>query len=505
MNNNKLGTISDWIYIYKNYVPSSVLNDDLHIKIFSRNDDGTDRLEDISLFDEMKDENENDIVIIPRYCEFGKQLIKDDKLIDVRTSGADINIKINVEPRNKYQKNAIDSLLCHENGILKAKTAFGKTYVAIHTIAKLKKKALIFAHKSDLVDQWKDSFIRYTNLTEDDIQIFKGDHFDPDKPITITTVQNIAAKVRLDKSFIREDFYNANFGITFFDECHTSIGPLINSQSTRWVFSRRLYGLSATPIRGDNYDKFIKDLIGDIIYNDDREMLPVFISFAPISINVPNNMKFYFSKAQKQYTNRYYSWLAKQDEYINFCANIVYSLIKKNKKILAVAAIKKLLEPIYEKTQNILRDNNEEINKIQLIHGTSESKFEDIKNIDIDKINNLSAIYSTNKFFSDGLSIEWLDTIVYFTSPSASSLSAIPQLVGRILRDYEGKEYVNVIDIYNDQFDIEKIRKKKREESYKNFDYNVLSMLPSGIDNTDKYISLVLNTSHDLSNPLDLL
>ena len=152
-----------------------------------------------------------------------------------------------------------------------------------------------------------------------------------------------------------------------------------------------------------------------------------------------------------------------------------------------------------------MRDNNEEINKIQLIHGTSESKFEDIKNINIDKINNLSAIYSTNKFFSDGLSIEWLDTIVYFTSPSASSLSAIPQLVGRILRDYEGKEYVNVIDIYNDQFDIEKIRKKKREESYKNFDYNVLSMLPSGIDNTDKYISLVLNTSHDLSNPLDLL
>ena len=499
----KYGTILDWIYIYKSYVPDQVL-DDLSINVYV-NDDGQDKLENIKLYEEIQDQNNNSIIIIPRYCSFGNSLFKSDELIDNRSDGADIDIDINVGPRDKYQENAINAMLLNDHGILKAKTAFGKTYVAINVISKLKKKALIFAHKGDLISQWKDSFIRYTNLTEDDIQIFSGDKFDPNKSITITTVQNIAAKIRLNKFHIRDEFYNANFGITIFDECHTSIGPLVNSLSTRWVFSKKIFGLSATPERGDGYDKFIKYLIGDIIYNDDRDMLPVFVSFVPVSIDVPNNMKFYFSKAQKQYTNRYYGWLSKQDKYINFCAQIIYSLIQKNKKILAVSAIKKLLEPIYEKTQKILKDNKEKLTKIQLIHGTSESKFDQLKNFTEEEINNFNCVFSTNKYFSDGLSIDWLDTVVYFTAPSSKSLSAIPQLVGRIVRDYKGKEFVNVIDIYNDLFNIECMRKNSREKSYKNFGYNILSMLPNNINDIDNYVNQVLKTSKMLSSPLDIL
>ena len=500
----KYGSISDWIYVYKNYISNEELEKDLSINIFV-NDDGFDRLEKVSLYENIKDQNNNDIVIIPRYCKLGLKLLENNRLIDNRTDGEDINIVMNVKPRDKYQENAISSMILNEHGILKAKTAFGKTYVAINAISKLKKKALIFAHKTDLVDQWKDSFIKYTNLQEDDIQIFSGDKFDPNKPITITTVQNIAAKVRLNKFNIREEFYKANFGITIFDECHTSVGPLINSQSTRWAFSKRIYGLSATPERNDDYDKFIKYLIGNIIYNDDREMLPVFVSFAPVSVEVPNNMKIYFSKAQKQYTNRYDKWLSKQDKYVDFCAQVVYSLIKHNKKILSVAAIKILLEKIYEKTQKIIEDNNENLNKILLIHGTSERKFEELKNFSEEEINNFNCVFSTNKYFSDGLSIDWLDTIIYFTAPSAKSLCAIPQLVGRIVRDYKGKEFVNVIDIYNDTFNIEIMRKKSREKSYKNFEYNVLSTLPNSIDDVDQYINLILNTSKNLSKPLDIL
>ena len=112
---------------------------------------------------------------------------------------------------------------------------------------------------------------------------------------------------------------------------------------------------------------------------------------------------------------------------------------------------------------------------MKLIHGTSEEGLDSIKSMSQEEIEKFHTIFSTSKFFSDGISIDWLDTIVYVTSPSSKSLSAIPQLVGRIVREYKGKKYVNVIDIFNSESDIEVGRKYKRMKAYDNLHYNILN------------------------------
>ena len=495
MNNTqpqKVGVISDWIYIYKRYVPSNLYSD-LQYKVII-NDNGNEYEETMHLYEDIND----DIIAIPRYCSFGKNLINNDMLIDNRTDGADIDIDIKIKPRDNYQVEAINSMIANDHGILCAKTAFGKTYVAINVIATLKKRALILMHKRDLMYQWKDDILKYTNLTEEDIQIFTGSNFKKNKAITITSVQNIGAKIRNELYDIRQEFLNENFGITIYDECHTTIGPIMNSQSSRWVFSKRLFALSATPTRGDAFDKVISCILGDIIYIDNRKMLPVFVSFAPVNIEVDNKARYYLSFSQKQYTLRYNKWLTKQEAYVNHCANLIASLIKKNKKILAVAALKDTLEVIYNKTIELVDSN-----KVKLIHGTSDEKLDSVKNMNDDDIENFNCVFSTNKFFSEGISINWLDTIIYLQSPSSKSLSSIPQLVGRIVREYKNKRYVNVIDIYNGAFDIEKRRYKNRVEAYKRLQYNILP--DYNINDMDVFVNHMINSCEALTKESNIL
>ena len=464
------GVIGDWAYVYKKFIPESLYKS-LQYKVIE-NDDGCD----VEVVHNLYEELDNGIVALPRYCDFVEELLLENSLQDNRTIGDDINIELKVDPRDSYQLDAVNSMLVNDHGILFAKTAFGKTYVAINTISKLKKKTLILMHKKDLMTQWKDDIIKYTNLTDNDVQIFTGSKFEPNKPITITTVQNICSKIRRDNLELRDILYKENFGITIYDECHRTMGPLDTTKTSRWVFSKRVYGLSATPFRGDDLDIVIKNILGKVIYIDQRKMLPVYVSFAPFSVPVPDKTKYYFSKSDKLYTLRYNKWLTKQPDYLKHCSEIILDLIKVNRKVLIVAALKDVLNSVYDESCKLLFENGIETNRMKVIHGTSEESFESVKNMSKEEINNFNCIFSTNKFFSDGLSINWLDTILYLTPPSSSSLSAIPQLVGRIVREYENKEYVIVIDLFNDSFDIEKYRYKKRNIAYKNLGYEILPL-----------------------------
>lgn len=499
MNSNyKYASFADWMYVYKNYIPNNVLYDDLQLQLIV-NDDGYEQLQTYNMWEIINTDEYGQVIAIPRYCPLSKQLMFQDKVIDNSTLGEDININIKVPPKNEYQQEAINTILANDHGIICAKTAFGKTYVAINSICQLKKKALIIMHKRELMKQWKEDFLKYTDLTDDDIQIFSGDKFQTGKAITITTVQNICAKLRNGNFENRELFRKENFGITFFDECHTTIGPIVNSQATRWVFSKRIFGLSATPKRGDALDKVINYTLGDIIYTDNRKLLPVFVSFIPLNIEIPNKTKYYLTKSTKQYTVRYTKYLCKDEKYVNYCVDIIDSLIKNNKKILVVAAFKGLLETVYDKLLEKMINKQESIDKIKLVHGTSEETLESIKSMTTEEIENFNCIFSTNKFFSDGISINWLDTIVYLTPPSSKSLSSIPQLVGRIVREYKNKKYVNVIDIYNDQYNVEVGRMNGRIGAYKRLNYNFIksSLNPS---NTDEYITDILKTSNAIVN-----
>ena len=56
-----------------------------------------------------------------------------------------------------FQEEAVENITRHDEGILCAPTAFGKTAVAAWLIAKRKVNTLIVVHRQQLLDQWQEA------------------------------------------------------------------------------------------------------------------------------------------------------------------------------------------------------------------------------------------------------------------------------------------------------------------------------------------------------------
>ena len=109
------GFISDWIYVYK-YIINENITDDLKITIQVEKDE-VDRFgnavkvmrpETVLLYQD----DGGPIICIPRYSKYGKFLTDQNVLLDNRCEGASIpDIEIQVEPRDDYQKDAINAII----------------------------------------------------------------------------------------------------------------------------------------------------------------------------------------------------------------------------------------------------------------------------------------------------------------------------------------------------------------------------------------------------------
>lgn len=84
---------------------------------------------------------------------------------DERQCGRHINVVFKGKLREE-QKPALQEMMKHDNGILQAATAFGKTVVCSAMIAEKKVNTLIILESSALLDQWKDALEQFLDIDE---------------------------------------------------------------------------------------------------------------------------------------------------------------------------------------------------------------------------------------------------------------------------------------------------------------------------------------------------
>jgi len=65
-------------------------------------------------------------------------------------------------------------MLAHEDGILSATTAFGKTVVAAWLVAARKVNTLVLVHRRQLLDQWRERLATFLNLPIKSIGQIRG-------------------------------------------------------------------------------------------------------------------------------------------------------------------------------------------------------------------------------------------------------------------------------------------------------------------------------------------
>jgi len=139
-------------------------------------------------------------------------------------------------------------------GQLSLPTGFGKTVIAIYIASLLGEKVLWVTHQTNLLEQTKKSFEKFTGCR---VGTIRGSVIDTDAPVVMGMLQSISQKKYDPKVFDQ-------FGLVIFDEVHR-VPSAIFSQSIAKVSTKYMIGLSATPKRKDGLDKVITTCIGPII------------------------------------------------------------------------------------------------------------------------------------------------------------------------------------------------------------------------------------------------
>ena len=371
-----------------------------------------------------------DKIIIPRFYEFDSEVIVDgtEKPLYI-----DITSSISLRDRQKKYSDVLKDI---NYGIIKAEPGFGKTVLSIHEICRCKLKTLIILNKTPLINGWKKEFISKTNIDESDIGVLKTkDLTQFDKPIILATIQCLMYGIK------NEDFLyklqNSGIGLVFFDECHNTIGPEQFSKVSLSIKAKRIFGVSATPIRSDMAD-IVNLHLGDTIYfeedeNDCRPKPIIYMIYVSFGIwKLYKNPKYYFMfNGRFQYT-RYEKAMIKSKSYLNIVSNIIRrSYFKGNKKILVLG---KITQPILELIKTTKLDKSSV--GIAIPTSTKEERLLYSDTCDLDTaFFNRDVVFSTFKYARDGNNRVDFDCLVQFCI-----CSNIEQAVGRIQRDNPGKE-----------------------------------------------------------------
>ena len=380
-------------------------------------------------------EDLGDRILIPR--EYPISDVVDNSCI-----GDDIDIESNIIPRNDRQKKAIDFLLNNNTGVLSLEPASGKTVISIYAISNIKKRTIIFAHKTKLLKQWKEEILKFTNLEEDDIEKLSTRNFKKvlKKKIILCTEHVIPIAIKNDKKDFLKALEKSGIGIMIVDEVHVGIGPETFSMSSLHINCRRTFGLSATPTRGDGNDDIIKYHLGEVKYLEpgEDELLKPKIFLIYFNFGIYSRYRKYITWGGNFNVSRYLKQMFKVDRYNNITSQLIRKCYNGGRTIMVLGnRVNALLE--LAKRSNLPKKDI----GIFIPGATSEQRLSVSDTDDLDTaFKTKRVIFSTYNAGRDGNNREEIDCVIHST-PSSN----VEQSIGRAQRPLQGKEQPIAIDL----------------------------------------------------------
>ena len=152
---------------------------------------------------------------------------------DERYAGTAIEAEFQGQLR-PFQEEAVAKIIAHDEGILCAPTAFGKTAVAAWLIAKRKVNTLVVVHRQQLLDQWQERLGMFLDLPAKSIGHIGGGKVDRTGCVDVAVIQSLYRKDEV-KDFVAE------YGQVIVDECH-HISAFTFEQVMRQVKAKYVVG-----------------------------------------------------------------------------------------------------------------------------------------------------------------------------------------------------------------------------------------------------------------------
>ena len=162
-----------------------------------------------------------------------------------------LTLKENITLR-PHQQQALEAWKKNEfRGVAALPTGSGKTILAVHAIAEVKRPAFVMVPTIDLMIQWVQVLERFFGKN---IGMLGGGSRDI-REITVSTY---------DSAVLNMEFLGDKFGLLIADECHHLPGPETRLAAAMSIAPFRL-GLSATPELPPERAAVLEDMLGAIV------------------------------------------------------------------------------------------------------------------------------------------------------------------------------------------------------------------------------------------------
>lgn len=323
------------------------------------------------------------------------------------------------------------------NGIAKCPPGFGKTVISAYIASTIGLKTCIVIDNENLMNQWVDSFLKFTDLKPEDIGLIKGKHFVVDRPVVIATVQTLLSKIKTDMHKNFQVIDAARFGLVFFDEVHNTSSSSKYAKASLMFRTKNIIGLSATPFQNGTAEILMRNTIGQNIYETKHyDLKPLYI------------LNYYDSKLSGKYSYVmgkmpdyikrkafYNSIIIKSPEYLK----IIIKLIKKR-----LAEGHTVLILVFTKAQ--IKLISDELDKEAIDHRRFYGDEKDA----LDKAT-VKVVVATYSYAGKGFDFEQLSSLILGTNLAGKK--SLIQVIGRILRAAtEGK--IKMTPVVDDLIDM---------------------------------------------------
>lgn len=184
----------------------------------------------------------------------------------------DINLKPNTTIRS-YQEKSLSKMFSNtraRSGIIVLPCGAGKTLVGITAACTIKKGTIILCTSSMSVVQWRNEFLKWSNISPNDIAIFTSDNkeqFTRETGIIVSTYSMVTqTRSRAHDAQKMMDFIqDREWGLMILDEVHV-VPAEVFRRVTGSVSTHSKLGLTATLLREDDKISHLNFLIGPKLY-----------------------------------------------------------------------------------------------------------------------------------------------------------------------------------------------------------------------------------------------
>lgn len=397
---------------------------------------------------------------LPRGCldevvDLLKSLGIETSLDDKRYGGN--RIKLNFLGKlTSEQKKAAKALLKHDTGVLAATTAFGKTVIGTHMIAKRKTNTLVIVHRRQLLDQWIERLKVFLNISPDQIGIIGGGKRKPSGVVDIAIIQSLI------KDNVVDDIV-AEYGQVIVDECHhlsaVSFEAVIKACKAKYVL-----GLTATATRKDGHHPIIFMQCGEIRYKVDAKEQA---KLRPFDHKVVlRNTAFILDTTieQKPSISHIYSEITRDQQRNLLIIEDVLSALKLGRCPLILTERKDHAAFFEQCLSKFCK------NVIVMIGGQNTKKRTAVKlQLETASEHEERIIIATGRYIGEGFDDKRLDTL-FLTMP-ISWHGTLAQYAGRLHRNHAHKKEVLVYDYVDRQVPMLAKMAEKRMKGYAKIGY----------------------------------